>query len=137
MAFGPVRLSVTPLAIVNPWNASTLIGGPPVCETVCAPGRDCPQTAPPHAEPSYVTLPAQLRFTALAGLRPASCDAVRFDGVYPKLVTKHEAGIPGAARRHWKPSAAPDPVQFDPHDTSLRPGAATHLPLLHWLSRVQ
>jgi hypothetical protein len=117
--------------MVNPWKASTLIGGPPVCVIVCAAGSDCEQTAPPHAEPLYVTVPAQLRLTAPAGVRLASCDPVRFEGVYPKLVTEHDAGIPGAASRHWNPSAEPDPVQFDPHDTSLRAEAATHLPLLH------
>jgi len=58
-------------------------------------------------------------------------------GVYPNTGVAHAAGMPGAASVQLKPSAAPVPVQLDPHDRSLRPEAFRHLPPPHWASVVQ
>jgi hypothetical protein len=52
-------------------------------------------------------------------------------GVYPNTGAAQADGMPGAASVQSKPSAAPAPVQLEPHDTSLWPVTLRHLPLLH------
>jgi hypothetical protein len=71
-ALVPVKETVTPLAMVRDWKASTSMLGPPLWVTVCGAGSVCEHVAPLHVLPLKVTVPAQLRFTAAAGVMPES-----------------------------------------------------------------
>jgi hypothetical protein len=111
--------------------------GPPDWVTVVGVGRVCEQVAPLHAVPLKVTVPAHVRATGATGVSEVTAVVPRFFGAYANGDVEHAAGMPGLVSWHWKPSAAPVPVQLDPQDASFRPAAITHLPLVHWLSLVQ
>jgi hypothetical protein len=80
-AFEPVSFKTTPLPIVRPLNARTSMLGPPVCGTTFGAGSVCEQVTPLHVDPLYVSVPEQLRSTALTGASAESCAAVRLLGV--------------------------------------------------------
>ena len=55
--------------------------GPPVCVIVLGEGSVCEQVAPLQLDPLYVTVPAQVRATALTGASAVSSCIVKLLGV--------------------------------------------------------